>query len=102
MLTIGGRDYGIACAPGEEARIAMLGAAIDARIAALPGGAKQGEARCLLYAALLLADELHEARAGAVPPLPANSTLAAHGALAAIAQRLENIAAHLEEAGQSA
>ena len=58
-LTIGGRDYAVACDPGEEAQVAKLGAMIDAKLTAM-GTAGQNETRSLLFAALLLADEVYE------------------------------------------
>ena len=59
---IGGRHYTVACADGEEAHIAELGALIDAKAASNPSLRNQGEPRMLLFTALMLADELHEAR----------------------------------------
>jgi cell division protein ZapA len=87
-LSVGGRDYMVACAPGEEEHIAGLGRMIDAKLASLPLSATQGETRALLFAALLLADELHEIRSGAAPdPLPQDPTR-----LLALAERLEKLA----------
>lgn len=60
-LSIGGRSYKVACAQGEEAHVARLGAAIDAKLQSMPSTSAQ-DAQNLLFAALLLADELHEAR----------------------------------------
>ncbi|WP_206240491.1 cell division protein ZapA [Novosphingobium terrae] len=73
-LTIAGRDYVVGCAAGEEEHIADLGRMIDARLASLPPAAVQGESRALLFAALLLADEVYEAKKGdlGLPP-PAES-----------------------------
>jgi cell division protein ZapA len=90
-LAIGGRHYTVACAPGEEAHIAELGTAIDAKLAGL---GNQSEARTLLYAALLLADELHEARSA--PPPAAQADEAAAETLEQLAHRLEDLAARLE------
>lgn len=90
-LTIAGRHYTVACGPGEEEHIATLGAEIDGKLADMPGLAHQSEARTLLYAALLLADELHEARLGA--PVSADDSSAD---LEALAARLEDLAARLE------
>ncbi|WP_068081544.1 cell division protein ZapA [Novosphingobium rosa] len=69
-LTIAGRDYVVGCASGEEEHIADLGRMIDARLASLPPAAVQGESRALLFAALLLADEVYEAKKGdlGLPP----------------------------------
>ena len=98
-LIIGGRDYAVACAPGEEMHITALGEMIDAKLAATPATAGSGEARTLLFAALLLADELHEARA---KPRKASAASAVttpdveNADLERIALRIENLAAHLE------
>lgn len=62
-LTIAGRALSVSCADGEEAHIEMLGRMIDDRAKRIGGG--QSEARTLLFAALMLADELHEAHRGA-------------------------------------
>ncbi|WP_121119251.1 cell division protein ZapA [Croceibacterium ferulae] len=61
-VTIGGRAYTVACAPGEEAHLRALGDLVENRLRAVPGLASQSEVRRLLYATLVLADELHEAR----------------------------------------
>lgn len=90
-LRIGGRDYTVACDEGQEGHVAALGAMIAGKIADL-GGSAQGETRQLLFAALLLADELHEARqnlAGTNPDQHAP-------ALEALAARLEKVATALE------
>lgn len=92
-VTIAGRHYTVACGPGEEGHIAMLGASIDGKLAGLEGLHNQSEARTLLYAALLLADELHEAKAG-TPASAASDDDAT--ALEALAGRLEDLAARLE------
>jgi len=101
-LSVGGRDYVVACAPGEEEHVADLGRMIDAKLASLPLSATQGETRALLFAALLLADELHEVRAGLTPqPQPPNPAR-----LLALAERLEKLAdlfdTPLEERPESA
>ena len=60
-LPIGGRTYRVACAAGEEERVARLGAAVSDKLAAM-GNLSGHEAQNLLFAALLLADEVHEGR----------------------------------------
>lgn len=92
-LDIGGRRYTIACAAGEESHIARLGAAINTRLATIPNVSGQSEARSLLFAALLLADELHEA--GTRAPASAPQVDAA-GPLEKLADRLESLASQLE------
>jgi cell division protein ZapA len=93
-LDIAGRKFTVACGPGEEPHIEMLGRIIDSKIEGMPGLATQSEARCLLYAALLLADEVHELRGGAAPA-PADDGGAAE-ALESVAETLEGLAERLE------
>jgi cell division protein ZapA len=103
-LTIGGRPYTVACAAGEERHIEDLGRSIDAKLGQVPGLAGQSEARTLLFAALLLADELHELNqavpaAPAPPPAAAGTEQdepAAAEALEIVADRLESLADRLE------
>ena len=96
-LTIGGRDYAVACDPGEEAQVARLGAMIDAKLSSMGTAASQGETRNLLFAALLLADEVSELKRGApAAALPANPAPDHADALERIAARLETCASALE------
>lgn len=60
-LPIGGRAYRVACAAGEEDRVTRLGAVVADKLAAM-GNLSGHEAQNLLFAALLLADEVHEGR----------------------------------------
>ena len=60
-MSIGGRTYRVACGPGEEERVARLGAAINDKLASM-GSLSGNDAQNLLFAALLLADEVHEGR----------------------------------------
>lgn len=59
-LTIGGRNFAVSCADGEEAHLASLGAMIDSKLAGMGVALGPNESRNFLFAALLLADELHE------------------------------------------
>ena len=63
-LTIGPKNYPVACADGEEAHISALGAMIAEKYALLGASRAPLEAQNLLFAALFLADELAEARKG--------------------------------------
>lgn len=99
-LTIGDRDYRIACADGQEAQVRALGALLAERWEparrASGGGSTE---RTMLYVALMLADALDEARGGT----GADSAPNGHAALVAqIADRLEALAAALEEDAASA
>lgn len=95
-LHVGGRDYTVACAEGEETHVASLGALIDEKIQAM--GAGHNEPRQLLFAALLLADELHEARqrGPSAPAAPAPQLDLHADSLEALAARLENCVSALE------
>ena len=64
-LRIGGRSYTVACADGEEAHLARLGGMVDEKFRQMEGNLAPQEAQNLLFAAILLADELHDARAAA-------------------------------------
>lgn len=99
-LSIAGRTFTVACAAGEEEHVSMLGRTIDSKLQSMGGMANQSESRALLFAALLLADELHEAKAsvgasGSAVPSPAELG-GDPELLEAIATRLENIASRLE------
>ncbi len=63
-LGIGGRQYDVYCGDGEEHHLLRLAGMIDAKMAvarkASPG---LTEIRQLLFAAILLADEIHDLRA---------------------------------------
>jgi cell division protein ZapA len=92
-LNIGGRNYLVACAAGEEDHVTRLGETIEAKVREI-GAAGNNEVRLLLFAALLLADENHElkTRSSAAPA----STGPSAAALAALADRLEKCAITLE------
>ncbi|MEM8694416.1 MAG: cell division protein ZapA [Pseudomonadota bacterium] len=68
-LTIAGHSYTVACRDGEEERLKALSQMVDAKTADAQKavGGNLGEARILLFAALLLADEVDELRTSGVP-----------------------------------
>ena len=68
-LSVGKRTYTVACAEGEENHLRHLAGMVDARLAAIGADLMgQTEAKNLLIAALILADEVHEAKKA----MPAN------------------------------
>ena len=93
-LQVGGRGYIVACAAGEEAHVEQLGSLIDGKIRELTT-AGHNEVRLLLFASLLLADELQELKSGKPIAAPTDDGTQA-AALEAIATRLENCATALE------
>lgn len=93
---VGGRNFTVACSDGEESHIEMLGQRIADKLAGIPDLAGQSEARTLLYAALLLADENYELETTvATLQAPSNSPDIAEP-LEKLAERLETLASHLE------
>jgi cell division protein ZapA len=96
-LSVGGRRYELACRDGEEEHLRTLAAAVDRK--AQDAGQVVGstnEARQLLLAALLLADELNDARAGVADP--ADAALAR--TISLLAERIEILAERLEKQGE--
>ena len=103
-IEVAGRHYKMACGEGEEAHIAMLGHSIDAKLADMPNLHAQSEPRTLLFAALLLADELHESKQAANAQAVGNSEEDGKVAemLEAFAERMETLASRLESNAASA
>jgi len=99
-LTIAGRPYKIACRNGEEETLRKAGALVDAKSReALSGLGTLSESRQLLFAALLLADQMIEGRDFELPKGPdAELTERAER----LAERLESLADTLEQSGVSA
>jgi cell division protein ZapA len=99
-VTINGRSYPVACNEGEEDRLRALASDIDGRVNNFARQVGQaGEARLLVLAALVLADELAEAndalreKGGRVAGSNRNAVAAGVDRLAA---RIEAVAARLE------
>ncbi|WCT74813.1 cell division protein ZapA [Sphingomonas naphthae] len=100
-LKIAGRTYEIACRDGEETHLTALAAIVDQK-ASQAGRAVGGvnEARQLLLASLLLADELNDLRKGVPAPTPTTEPGEQNWPglaplLDELAERLEKIAAGL-------
>ena len=74
-LTIGRRSYTVACADGQEAHVRAMGAEVAERLRRLGTNQSSNDAKNVLFAALILADELFEERqrsqaVAAALPLP--------------------------------
>ena len=77
-VEIGGRSYPLSCRDGDEPQLAALAAGIAEKAEKLTAQLGQmSEARLLLMAALMIADELHEAQKGHFGAAPADPRLAA-------------------------
>jgi cell division protein ZapA len=101
-VNINGRPYPVACDSGQESRIVELARYLDGKVA---GFARQfpqaGEARLVVLAALVVADELAEAsdalrRARAQGTVAANDDAVLAGGIERLAARVEAVASRLE------
>jgi cell division protein ZapA len=95
-VEIASRKYQLACRDGEEAHLRSVAAIVDKK--ARDAGAALGnmtEARQLLFASLLVADELKEQRSGTASPA-ADMDPAVADALERLAERIESLADRLE------
>ena len=105
-IEIASRKYAVACREGEQEHLRSVAALVDqkAKEAATALGSL-GESRQLLFASLLLADQIQELRSagGAAPPpaAPAPDPAVAE-ALERLAERVERIAERLENGGANA
>lgn len=85
-ITINGRIYEIGCDQGQEGRVVDLASYVDQRLQTIArSGAAYNDAHLLVLTALVLADELFEARDGAGEK-PAKAAGRAPAAAAAPAQ----------------
>jgi cell division protein ZapA len=99
---IAGRAYKVACRDGEEDSLRKAAALVDAKSReALAGLGTLSEARQLLFASLLLADDMVDGgEATVTAPPPVDDALAERAER--IADRLESLAAALEAKASSA
>jgi cell division protein ZapA len=94
-IEVAGRRYSVSCRDGEEAHLRSVGAMVDkrGRDAAQALGSLS-ESRTLLFAALMLADDLKEMREGGPATEPEGNPVAE--AAEALAERIEALAAAME------
>lgn len=93
-LSVGGFSHVLTCREGDQERLLALGDIIDAKAKQAQSAVHSAsEARIMLMAALLIADELQDKalpQAAQAPAIP-------ESALDAIADRLETLAIALEK-----
>lgn len=105
-VTINGRPYDIACDDGQEEHVRGLAGYLDERVTGLVGGMGQvGDARLLVMASLLIADELVEAvreieamKTRTEADTEAEVMARESEGIQALSSRLEELAARLERA----
>lgn len=97
-VTVNRRRYPIRCAEGEEDRVRRLAEDLDRRVSALRNAIGPiDDARLLLMAALLLADEREELQAaGRRPGVTSASPATASGDTETLAARLNQLADRIE------
>lgn len=96
-VSIRGRQYSIACAPGREQRLVTLSRQLDERVEGIARAVGEvGDDRLLLVAALSLLDELDAASQGVAVAAAPELDRAAH-ALSDAARRIEALAARIED-----
>ena len=109
-VIINGRKYQVACDDGQEAHLSRLADYVDKRVGELVAAVGQvGDARLLVMATLLVADELSDAYAEleVLKADGANGTerLAAEESLGAtmetLARRIVDVAETLEQSGHA-
>jgi len=107
VVKINGRDFPLSCPDGQEPRIRRLAQYVDAKTVEFRNSLGQiGEARLILLAAVVIADELldtsealQQERSRARNPGPGTGEGASEAAASGIrdvAERIESIAARLE------
>jgi cell division protein ZapA len=101
-IRINGYAYTVGCEDGQESHLEQMAAEIEQRINSIKAiGGQSGEARLLMLASLLLADELHDTRKAiaVVNPAPVPHVDPEKPArLRRLAARAEEIAADLTDA----
>jgi cell division protein ZapA len=98
-IRINGYTYAVSCEDGQETHLEQMAGEIEQRITSIRAiGGQSGEARLLMLAALLLADELHDTRAKAVAEPAPKPDSEKRAKLRRLAARAEEIAADLTDA----
>ncbi len=102
-VKINGYAYTVGCDDGQEKHLLQMAADVESRIDSIKAlGGQSGEARLLVLAALLMADELHDqkktlqnlqAELARLPKAEADAKIR----LARLADRAEEIADRLEQ-----
>src|SRR5580693_8102691 len=100
-LRINGYAYTLGCQDGEEAHLHAMAAEVDQRIDSVKASAgPSGEARMLVIAALLMADDIYELRQkleAAAAGGPGASAMSAPAADGRLGRRLGKLAKRAED-----
>ncbi len=104
VVKVNGRDFPLSCVDGQEPRIRRLAQYVDAKVGEFTKTIGQvGEARLILLAALVIADELSDANEALQQERNPNRAAAGAGeageaasGIRNMADRIETIAARIE------
>ncbi|GAN80268.1 cell division protein ZapA [Acidocella aminolytica] len=100
-IRINGYAYTVGCEDGQEEHLAKMAGEVEQRVTHIKAiGGQSGEARLLMLASLLLADELHDVKTNGgaqitPPPVPAKEDGERRARLRRVAARAEEIASDL-------
>jgi len=98
-IRINGYAYTVGCEDGQETHLEKMAAEIEQRIGSIKAlGGQSGEARLLMLASLLLADELHDTRSNMAAGPAVKADVERRAKLRRVAARAEEIAADLTDA----
>ncbi|WP_242077153.1 cell division protein ZapA [Brevundimonas diminuta] len=101
-VEVNGRPYAVGCADGQEERVRILAKQFDNQVRQVAGDVGHvGDLRLFLMSALILADELHEARLNAGKPGPSSATAPAPASTDGVAEALNAVAARIEKIAQN-
>ncbi len=98
-VEIAGRSYQLACRDGDEPHLMALAGDLGRKADSLTASlGPMNEARLLLMTALMVADELHDVRAGKAPAAgTAVADPALEARLTALTARIQTLTARLEK-----
>jgi cell division protein ZapA len=103
-IRINGYSYTVACEDGQEPHLQAMAAEVESQVDKLKAlGTQSGEAKLLVLSALLLADELHDARKQLeeaqrqIPTRAAKTNKQFAQTIGKLADRAEQIATALEQ-----
>ena len=104
-VEVNGRPYAIGCADGQEERVRILAKQFDNQVRQVAQDVGNvGDLRLFLMSALILSDELHEARLNggkSTGPATPPATPAAAATQDGVAEALNAVAARIEKIAQN-
>ncbi|QSF55391.1 cell division protein ZapA [Brevundimonas fontaquae] len=101
-VEVNGRPYAVGCADGQEERVCILAKQFDNQVRQVAGDVGHvGDLRLFLMSALILADELHEARLSAGKAGPSSAAAPAAASTDGVAEALNAVAARIEKIAQN-